>query len=125
MGLMTVPLIQGTLRYGYRLGEQNEQSEAASAELSAFAAGVLPRVHYCSPADAATIYANVKGPIAPEDVDFTAIKTAFENNYDCMGITCADVGGIVDTVNGGYIEVAAACGGVGVEGINSESTSTS
>merc|ERR1711862_106328 len=83
--LMTVPLIQGTLRYVYRLGVLNEASDAASAEMTVFAAGVLPRVHYCSPTDAATIYANVKGPIAPEDVDFTALKTAFENTYDCLG----------------------------------------
>jgi len=121
--LMTVPLIQGTLRYGYRLGELNEQSEAASAELTVFAAGVLPRVHFCSPTDAATIYANVKGKIAPENVDFTALKTAFENTYDCLGITCADVGGLVDSVNGGYLDVAAPCGGI--TAVNPTSTSSS
>jgi hypothetical protein len=110
--LMTVPLIQGTLRYVYRLGVLNEASEAASAEMTVFAAGVLPRVHYCSPNDAATIYSYTKAGTAPSSVDFTAVKTAFENTYDCLKITCADVGGIVDTVNGGFLDDAAPCGGV-------------
>jgi len=110
--LMTVPLIQGTLRYTYFLGKQQDDREAASAEMAVFAAAVLPRVHACSAADASTIYANTKAGTAPADVDFDAVKLAFENNYDCLGITCADVGGLLAPDSDGFLPDAAPCGGV-------------
>merc|ERR1712066_19915 len=53
----------------------------------------LPIVHGCSATDAATIYENMK--IGSTATGYWAsVKAAFENNYACMGITCAEVGGI-------------------------------
>merc|ERR1712048_156971 len=75
--LMTVPLIQGTLRYTYFWGKQQDDREAASAEMAVFAAAVLPRVHACSAADASIIYADTKAGTDPADVDFDAVKLAF------------------------------------------------
>jgi hypothetical protein len=93
--LMYVPMIQGTLRYAYKAGEENDSTEKSEAEGAAFAAAVLPIVHACNEKDAATIYSNMRvGNGAP--VDFSAVKRAFENNYGCMGITCSDVGGLYD-----------------------------
>merc|ERR1711935_777533 len=48
---MTVPLIQGTLRYAYKI-EKLEGKETENAEGAVFAAAVLPIVHNCSQADA-------------------------------------------------------------------------
>ena len=49
---------------------------------------------------------------------FKAVKTAFENNYQCLGLTCSDVGGYFektyDAASGtwvavGYYQGAAPC----------------
>jgi len=48
-------------------------------------------VHKCSAADAKTIYDNTK--IGGASTDFTAVKAAFERNYECLGVTCANIGG--------------------------------
>jgi len=104
---MYVPMIQGTLRYAYISGEEDDQSEKPEAEGATFAAAVLPKVHKCSPADAAIIYDNMR--IAQSTpVDFVAVKEAFERNYDCLGITCEDVGGLGDGEL--YFDKAAPCG---------------
>lgn len=103
---MVVPLVQATLRHAYRrefVGD-NEQIQAEGATL---AASVLPLVHHCNPDDAETIYRYMKvGSAVPS---FLAIKTAFENNYQCMGISCSDVGGFYDSANNAYFQFAEPC----------------
>ncbi|GAX12063.1 hypothetical protein FisN_8Lh165 [Fistulifera solaris] len=93
--IMYVPMIQGAFRYAYKSGEQDDQTPKSEAEGATFAAAVLPKVHKCNAADAQLIYDNMKvGNTEP--VDWPAVKSAFERNYRCMGITCADVGGQSD-----------------------------
>jgi len=89
--LMAVPLIQGTIRYGYKVDKQMGE-EVEMAEGATFAAAVLPRVHACSAVDAKTIYDNMR--VGATSTNFAAVKTAFENNYECMNIKCNDVGGL-------------------------------
>jgi len=88
---MAIPLIQGALRYAYkvdrRMGGETEMAEGAT-----FAAAILPRVHACSAADAKTIYDNMK--VGASSTVFSDVKSAFENNYECMNISCEDVGGL-------------------------------
>ena len=91
--LMSVPLVQGTLRYAYITAYQSTDAEKEEAEGASFAAAVLPFVHACSKADAAIISANMKVGVAG-GADFPAVLKAFERNYKCMGITCADIGGL-------------------------------
>jgi hypothetical protein len=108
--LMYVPMVQGTLRYAYFSGETDDQSEKSEAEGATFAAAVLPKLNSCNTNDAQTVYDNMKiGNTSP--VDFLAVKRAFERNYGCMGITCADVGGLGDGST--YFDKAAPCGGSG------------
>ena len=100
---MTVPLIQGTLRYAYKVknlqGTPKEKGEGAI-----FAAAVLPQVHACSPAHAKTIFDNMRADASPT-VDFMAVKRAFEACYSSMGVTCKDVGGLYrDATNGYYMD---------------------
>jgi len=61
VSLMTVPLVQGTLRYAYKVGNvASDQSAKNAAEGSTFAAAVLPMVHNCNTASAAVVSANLK-----------------------------------------------------------------
>ena len=88
---MTVPLIQGTLRYAYKMaalsGGAKERAEGA-----VFAAAVLPQVHACNAASAKTIHDNMN--INGAAVDFNAVKAAFEGCYAQMGVKCSEVGGL-------------------------------
>jgi hypothetical protein len=102
-----VPMIQGALRYAYKQS-QPDTDAVAEAEGAIFAAAVLPIVAKCNPDSAAFIFEQMK-PNSGNTADFAAVKSAFENNYRCMGITCSDVGGLYE--NGQYFEGAAPCGG--------------
>merc|ERR1719217_1239387 len=101
---MTVPLVQGTLRYAYKLATSSSAGLKEHGEGAVFAAGVLPQVHACNPAAAATIYNNLKinnEGVSGVPIDFNAVKAAFEGCYSHMGITCDDVGGLYDA--GAYL----------------------
>jgi hypothetical protein len=106
---MFVPLIQGTLRYAYITGVQPDATQKSEAEGAAFAAAVLPMVHSCNEDDAQTIYDNMKTGQA-NTAQFLAVKEAFERNYDCLGITCKDVGGYWNSGDQVYFEGADPCG---------------
>ena len=103
---MNVPLVQGTLRYAYKvdklLGGDKEKAEGA-----VFMAAVVPRVHSCSTGDAAIIFNNMK--LDATSTDFAAVKGAFERNYACMNITCADVGGLWFGAQNTYYDGASPC----------------
>jgi hypothetical protein len=106
---MFVPIIQGTIRYAYITGVQPDATQKAEAEGAAFAAAVLPMVHSCNEKDAQTIYDNMKTGQG-NTADFNAVKQAFERNYDCLGITCKDVGGYWNSADEVYFEGAGPCG---------------
>lgn len=107
--LMTVPLVQGVLRYAYVQDKQNDNREKAQAEGATFAAAVLPVLNACNEDDATIVYNNMRvGNTGTPS--FEVVKAAFENNYNCMGITCEDVGGLIDEVTGGYLNSAEPCG---------------
>ena len=100
VSLMTVPLVQGSLRYAYKIGEvAGDRSQKNAAEGAVFTAAVLPLVHYCNPASAATISANQKFGLydAGTYPTFSLVKGAFEETYPCLGITCAQVGALPGT----------------------------
>ena len=124
--LMQIPMVQGTLRYAYFTDINETPTEAMQAEGYIFAAGILPKVHACSETDAKTIYDNmVLKRNQNTKADFAAVKKAFENNYKCMGITCADVGGLVDETTGNtYYKGAEPCGGVVGVGMSAGVTHT-
>ena len=102
--LMAIPLIQGTLRYAYKVdilsGQEKEKAEGA-----VFAAAVLPKLHACNKADATTVYDNMG--VGAGSTDFAKVKKAFERNYKCLGVTCADVGGLLNGEE--YYEGASPC----------------
>jgi hypothetical protein len=97
--LMSVPLVQGSLRYAYRVGElQGQDDSKLVAEGAAFSAAILPRVKNCDAAAAKVIADNMdidSGSTPMSKGGFAAVKTAFESQYTCLGITCLDVGGLI------------------------------
>lgn len=100
--LMTVPLIQGSLRYSWYCRTGASCSAKQVGELAAFATAVVPQVHACS-ASAAALIATAANPnsftcesatVCRSTVtDFGAIKAAFESCYTNLGATCKMVGG--------------------------------
>ena len=105
---MTVPLVQGTLRYAYKQSTTTPSNlPKEKGEGAVFAAAVLPQVHACSPTAAATIYANMN--INNDGaVDYNAVKAAFEGCYSAMGITCAEVGGLYSSSSSSYYSATGA-----------------
>jgi hypothetical protein len=94
--LMSVPLVQGTLRYAWKVTFQHSDSKSR-AEGAAFSAAILPRVAACNP-DAAEIIKTLMDydySRVPGDDLWNKVKKAFESTYTCLGITCEDVGGII------------------------------
>jgi len=98
--ISAVPQIQATLRYAYKVGVQGKAYDKEQAEGAAFAAGVLPRIHHCSPEAADIVYENMR--VGAPSTDHALVKSAFECVYQCIGITCADVGGLFNTGDGVY-----------------------
>jgi len=111
--LTTVPLVQGTLRRAYydEVGSNTARIETNRAEGAVFAASILPMIHACNKNDAHTIHRNMKE--SAEDglmLNYTDVKMAFENNYECLHITCKEVGGLVDvTADRQYLYGAQPC----------------
>jgi hypothetical protein len=114
--LMFVPLIQGTLQSAF-ITEQAVYAENSDATGAAYAAAVLPMVAACNETDAGMIYANMRVG-ENGSTSFSEVRAAFERQYKCLGITCADVGGLWNPVAGVYEDGAAPCG------TNSESSSS-
>jgi hypothetical protein len=105
---MAVPLVQGTIQYAHKVSHSDSYDEQFSADAAAFAFSVLPIVDECSQEDAIAIHRELKAG-KDSDVDFQAVKNAFERNYRCMNITCEEVGGIYDPVVGDYEPDAKPC----------------
>jgi len=99
--MMTVPLIQGTLRYAYITSTDKNAGEKAEAEGATFAAAVLPVVHACDEDAAADIYKNMKTGQA-NGANFAVVKDSFEQVYECIGIRGSDVGGLWNEATGSY-----------------------
>eukprot|EP00747_Dinoflagellata_sp_TGD_P194082 gnl/TRDRNA2_/TRDRNA2_61098_c0_seq1.p1 gnl/TRDRNA2_/TRDRNA2_61098_c0~~gnl/TRDRNA2_/TRDRNA2_61098_c0_seq1.p1 ORF type:complete len:262 (-),score=41.40 gnl/TRDRNA2_/TRDRNA2_61098_c0_seq1:131-895(-) len=107
--LMSVPLVQGALRSAYKVdrlsGGPKERGEGA-----ALSAAILPRIAGCDVDAAHLIHKAMRiDAETPMHAGFVAVKEAFESTYACMGITCADVGGLV-LEGSTYYDGAAPCG---------------
>jgi hypothetical protein len=96
---MTVPLVQGTLRYAYKV-EKLSGADKEKAEGGIFAAAVLPQLYACDPEAATTVFSNMGW--GASSTDFMAVKAAFEGCYESMGITCKDVGGLYNSATSDY-----------------------
>ena len=120
--LMTVPLIQGTLLYASGAKRTGTKGKAEGAT---FAAAMLPRLHYCSPKDAAIVYDNMRiGSTAVDHYPIVqdAIRGVDNANLRCMNVTCAQIGGL--QIGNAYIAGGEPCVDpvIGDEGLSSGET---
>lgn len=107
---MIVPLIQGTLRYSYKIEKglyepegviTNQIGQKERTEGFMFVVGALPFVHECSPKLAQQLYDHMKVPqeifanktVANLDYD---VKKIFAYVSSCTGVTCDDLGNQLD-----------------------------
>jgi hypothetical protein len=91
VNLMTIPLIQASL---YSAHVRNFTRTFEEIEGATYSASILPIVHHCNRHDARTIFVNLGLNHSHQIVDAVVVKKAFEHNYDCMGVTCEDIGGV-------------------------------
>merc|ERR1712183_159712 len=94
VSLMYIPIIQGTLRHAWTKDYNSDSASVThvdSLEGNVFAQSVLPMIHHCNEQAAAVIYEEMKAGTLTSV--FANVKQAFESTYDCLGITCAEVGG--------------------------------
>lgn len=96
---MYIPMIQGAMRYAYKV-DKLSGGEKEAAEGAVFAAAVLPRIHAASPAAAKTIYDNLR--VDAPSTDHAAVKSAFESVYPDLGIHCDDIGGLWNEATKSY-----------------------
>jgi len=101
---MTIPLVQGLVRYLYLADPVVNGGSCSSngvcdydkewAEAWAFAAAVLPQVDRCSSVVAQILNdnVNVDGVDAPMKDGYEFVKSQVELVYPCLGISCADIG---------------------------------
>merc|ERR1719159_721474 len=93
--LMSVPLVQGSLRYAYKVAKLQGDSKEF-AEGAAFSAAILPRIHNCDAEAAKIISDNMNiDSTSQMGAGFEAVRAAFEKTYTCLGITCVHVGGLI------------------------------
>ena len=94
----------------YEIDRHDDHSETMQGMGAAFAAAVSPLLDKCSQGNAMIIHKDL-APGAATTGSFDVVKDALERSYDCLGITCEDVGGLVNFRGDGYLERAEACGG--------------
>jgi len=118
--------IQGTMRYAWRLSgppgsntlptltpptpgfDLGAPPDKETAEMGVFAMGVLPKVWACSKKAEAKLFQEIQiGGLKTKTpspylstqrptVNFDNVKLALECNYKCLGITCEEVGSLID-----------------------------
>ena len=96
---MNIPLIQGMLRYAYKADPSGGGGGSKEiAEGWAFAFAILPQLNNCDFMVAATVVSNMQTTASSPMADgYETVKTAVESTYSCLGISCADIGGLVDS----------------------------
>ena len=98
--LMTIPLIQGTLNSALEMDDAEDYDERQASLGAAFAAAVLPLIHACNAVDADIIHTNL-GAARHKILDYEGVRDAFARNLQCLGITCEEIGSVLDPDNDG------------------------
>jgi len=109
IALMSVPMVQGAQRYAWRVANEDTDMEKKNAEGLIFTMAILPRVADCDKDAADILLKNMQVTTTYEGVNFPVVKSTFESVYKCMGITCAQIGGLLSGDDGVYYTDAEPC----------------
>ncbi|CAB9506677.1 expressed unknown protein [Seminavis robusta] len=99
---MQIPLIQGLIRYAYAMDlgyQSNDASHDFEAAGAVFSAAVLPLIHHCDATAAQSIYQNMRVANGVGTTSYDTVMTLLEKNLDCLGVTCDELGGVMDIAN--------------------------
>ena len=111
LGLLRVPVLQGALRLMYSFDEEGERRPVIQGEAAAFGIAAAGIIAQCSEGFAQTVFNDMNyGNQATGSL--TVVKGAFERHYECLGITCTDMGGIITSRGDSYVRGGEACGNV-------------
>lgn len=112
--LMKIPIIQSVLAYAFirEYDDEHSQDEVEKAEGkgATYLAAVIPYIHNCNEKSAQVIYENMRVGSNTKDVNFDHVKKSLEGVYQCLGVTCSDIGGIWNADLGDYAKGARPCG---------------
>lgn len=92
--LMKIPLVQRVLRHAYAIDNHSNRLDKTQGLAAAFAASLAPHLYVCQRSTAHMVWKDLQPGNAP-GVSFELLKLNLERVYDCLGITCEDVGGLV------------------------------
>jgi len=116
---MRTPWIQGILRASFVLsGEEEyfdeERRDEERGRGAAFLAALLPDLHMCSPNTAQRVYDDfIVSYGSNQRVEYNELRELIEPHYECLGVTCAEVGGFLNPSTGDYYPGTHPCGGYG------------
>ena len=119
LGLLRIPVIQASLRIMYAFDEQSEVRSIAQGEAAVYGMAASGIVSECSMGFASTIFEDMKygNQIGGS---YSVVRGAFERHYECLNISCEDIGGIITSRGDSYLIRGEACDGVRpVEGAGS------
>lgn len=108
---LTVPIIQASLEVMHAVDLGDNLSNVIQGEAAAFSAALAPIISACRRERAYNIYIDMFPGNVKVHGSFEGLKHNVESSYDCLGITCADVGGLLN-YNGEYVSRGEACDGV-------------
>ncbi len=120
---MRTPWIQGILKATFEYSNYHYDTirdrEENSGMAAAYMAALLPDLYDCSPQAAEIVMEELSimwphGNTEKLRPDFERVRNALEHQYQCLGVTCEEVGGFINDVTGDYFEETRPCGGFGV-----------
>ena len=99
---MSVPLMQGVLRYTLRTDAAAFTADAAAlaknkAEGWTFASALLPQIARCSRAVADKVTRNMHFKTGTMQDGYASVAASLQTVYACLGMTCADVGAYTES----------------------------
>lgn len=120
---MRVPWIQGVLKATFEYSDRHfdnlQDREEQRGKAAAYLAALLPDLYNCSPHAAETVMEELAimwpqtGITEKLRPDYQKVQNALEHQYQCLGVTCDEVGGFINQKTGGYFEETRPCGGYG------------
>jgi len=120
VSMMRVPWIQGVLRASYRLSRGIDDDgvplDRERGRGAAFLAALLPDLYECSKDAADVIYHELKINTSSDLLstpDYDKVRTTLEEQYECLAVTCDDIGGYLNRNTGKFFKDTRPCGGYG------------
>jgi len=111
LALLRVPVLQGALRQMYAFDEEGERRPVSQGEAAVFGLTAAGIVALCSEGFAQVVWDDLRYGKQAQG-SYTVVKGAMERHYECLGISCADMGGIITSRGDSYVPRAEACGNV-------------